>query len=213
MKKLANKWITKNSSTRLYNIPVPIIGLTGGIATGKTTISQMFRDQNIPVIDADLLVKEIYLKQDSFNFIKTNFFEAIIDNNIHFKTLRELAFKTPQNQDKLENFIYSQMPEAFKEAYTKFGAHEFIVYDVPLLFEKSLDSKVDTSICVYSPRSTQLKRLIKRDNINIELAEIILSKQIDIEEKKLRANLFIENIGTRNDLSYNFLTILNELTN
>ena len=212
MKKLASKWITKDPTTRLYNIPVPIVGLTGGIATGKTTIAQMFRDENIPVIDADRLVKNIYQKKESFDFVEKHFLEAIIDETIHFKTLRELAFKTPQNQAKLETFIYAQMPAAFKEAYSEFGPHEYIVYDVPLLFEKGLHSKTDVSVCAYSPRSIQLERLVKRDNISIELAETILSKQMDIEEKKKKADLFIENIGTHTDLNHNFIKILHELT-
>lgn len=212
MKNLANKWITKDPTTRLYNIPVPIVGLTGGIATGKTTIAQMFRDENIPVIDADRLVKNIYQKKGSFDFVQKHFPEAIIDETIHFKTLRELAFKTPQNQGKLETFIYAQMPDAFKEAYNEFGPHKYIVYDVPLLFEKGLHSKTDVSVCVYSPRSIQLERLMKRDHISTDLAEMILSKQMDIEEKKKKATLFIENIGTYTDLNHNFIKILNELT-
>ena len=213
MKKLANKWITKDPTTRLYNIPVPIVGLTGGIATGKTTIAQMFRDENIPVIDADRLVKSIYQKKESFDFVQKHFLDAIVDDAIHFKTLRELAFKTPQNQGKLETFIYAQMPAAFKEAYSEFGAHKYIVYDVPLLFEKGLHSKTDVSVCAYSPRQVQLERLVKRDNIGLELAETILTKQMDIEEKKKKADLFIENIGTYTDLNHNFIKILNELTN
>ena len=212
MKKLASKWITKNQSTRLYNIPVPIVGLTGGIATGKTTVAQMFRDENIPVIDADRLVKSIYLKQESFDFVQKHFVEAIIDETIHFKTLRELAFKTRDNQVKLETFIYAQMPSAFKEAYSKFGAHKYIIYDVPLLFEKGLYTQTDLSVCVYSPRSIQLERLIKRDNINIELAETILTKQMDIEDKKRKSDIFIENIGTHSDLNHNFIKLLNELS-
>jgi dephospho-CoA kinase len=213
MRKLKNKWITKDKSTRLYNIPVPIVGLTGGIATGKTTIAQMFRDEDIPVIDADRLVKSIYQKKESFDFVQKHFVDAIVEEAIHFKTLRELAFKTPQNQGKLETFIYAQMPAAFLEAFKEFGPCEFIVYDVPLLFEKGLHSKTDVSVCAYSPREIQLQRLMKRDNISLELAETILTKQMDIEEKKKKADLFIENMGTHTDLNHNFIKILNELTN
>lgn len=204
MKKLSSKWITKDSSNRLYGIPVPIVGLTGGIATGKTTIAQLFREENIPVIDADKLVKGIYQKKESFDFITLHFLDAIIDNTIHFKTLRELAFKTPENQLKLESFIYAQMPLAFTEAYKSFGPHEFIVYDVPLLFEKGLHTKTDVSVCAYSPRSLQLVRLVKRDNISTDLAEVILTKQMDIEEKKKQSDLFIENTDGLDELKKHF---------
>jgi dephospho-CoA kinase len=212
MKKLNNKWVTKTTETRLYNIPVPIIGLTGGIATGKTTVAELFRTENIPVIDADKLVKGIYQKKESFDFVTLHFLDAIIDNTIHFKTLRELAFKTPENQKKLEDFIYAQMPKAFIEAFATFSHPEFIVYDVPLLFEKGLYTKTDVSVCTYSPRAIQRDRLVKRDNISVDLANTILNKQMDIEEKKAKSNLFIENTGDLALLKKNFDELLSKLS-
>ncbi len=212
MKKLNHKWVTKDQSSRLYNIPVPIVALTGGIATGKTTVAQYFRDADIPVIDADKLVKNIYSKKDSYDFINKHFKHAIVDNAIHFKTLRELAFKTPENQALLEGFIYAQMPEAFTDTYNSLAPHEFIVYDVPLLFEKGLNQKTDVSVCTYSPRDIQIERLIKRDQIGRELAETILSKQMDIEEKKKKSDLVILNTGDHAALKKNFDELLATLT-
>lgn len=212
MKKLNNKWITKDQVSRLYNIPVPIVALTGGIATGKTTVAQYFKDAKIPVIDADKLVKSVYAKKESYDFIDKHFKQAIVENAIHFKTLRELAFQTPENQQLLENFIYAQLPQAFTEAYKEFGPHEFIVYDVPLLFEKGLNQKTDVSVCTYSPRDIQIERLIKRDQISRELSEIILSKQMDIEEKKKKSDLFILNTGDHKALKKNFDELLATLT-
>ena len=208
MKKLNPKWITKDPGTRLYHIPVPIVALTGGIATGKSTVAQLFRDAGIPVIDADKLVKGIYAKKESLDFISKHFPAAIIDQNIHFKTLRELAFKNPENQALLENFIYAQMPEAFTDAYNSFGLHHFIVYDVPLLFEKGLNFKTDVSVCTYSPKNIQIERLIKRDQISRELAETILSKQMDIEEKKEKSDLIILNTEGMAELKENFEKLL-----
>ncbi|MBC7428299.1 MAG: dephospho-CoA kinase, partial [Bacteriovorax sp.] len=113
-------------------------------------------------------------------------------------------FTTAENQLMIETFIYSQMPEAFKEAYLSHPQHDYIVYDVPLLFEKNLNLKVDTSICTYAPRSVQIERLIVRDQITLDLAEKILSKQMDIEEKKKKADLFIENMSDLPKLKSNF---------
>jgi dephospho-CoA kinase len=211
MRKIKNKWITKNQSTRLYSIPVPIIGLTGGIATGKSTVANLFRLENVPVIDADQLVKGIYKKEESLNFIKENFAEATDGNSINFKILREVAFKTPENQQLIEQFIYAQMPEAFTEAFQSFSNPAFIVYDVPLLFEKKLDKKIDVSVCTYSPRAIQLARLIARDHIKEELAQTILSRQMNIEDKKLASDLVIENMTTFEELKINFEKFLNEL--
>lgn len=211
MKKLNSQWVTKTTNTRLYNIPVPIIGLTGGIATGKSTVAQFFKDAGIPVIDADKLVKGIYAKKESHEFVSQHFLEAIVDNAIHFKTLRELAFKNSENQAMLESFIYAQMPDAFVKTYEAFEGCEFIVYDVPLLFEKGLFTKTDVSVCVYSPRGIQLERLVKRDGISIDLAKVILDKQMDIEEKKKKSDLFIVNDGELSVLKNNFDKLLNIL--
>ena len=211
MRKLKSKWITKDQTSRLYNIPVPIVALTGGIATGKSTVAEMFREASIPVIDADKLVKGIYGKKESFDFVFKNFQAAIIDEAIHFKTLRELAFKTPENQLLLETFIYSHMPDAFSSAYGVFDSHGFIVYDVPLLFEKKLNEKTDLAVCTYAPKDIQLDRLVKRDNISRDLALNILSKQMDIEEKKKRSDLFIENTTDLAQLKKNFHHLLDTL--
>lgn len=211
MRKIKNKWITKDQSTRLHSVPVPIIGLTGGIATGKSTVASLFRLENIPVIDADQLVKGIYKKEESVTFVKKSFPEAVDNNSINFKILREVTFKNPENQHQIEQFIYAQMPEAFTEAFQSFSNPAFIVYDVPLLFEKKLNEKTDVSVCTYSPRAIQLARLIARDHIKEDLAQTILSRQMSIEDKKLASDLVIENMTSLEDLKINFNKFLNEL--
>ena len=208
MKNLRSNWVKKNTLTRLYEIQVPILGLTGGIATGKSTVANLFKDAGVPVIDADKLVKNVYAKKASVEFIQVNFPEAVTNGEIQFKKLREIAFSKPENQQLLENYIYAHLPEAFKNAFMEFKNPSFIVYDVPLLFEKGLDSKVDTTICTYSPRKTQIERLMKRDQISMDLAEKILSRQIDIEEKKNKSDLVIENTGDTSMLKKNFDSLL-----
>jgi dephospho-CoA kinase len=106
MKKLANKWITKNSNNRLYQIPVPIIGLTGGIGTGKSIVAKIFKERGIAVIDADRLVKNIYQRPETLEFIKTFFPEAIENSTISFSKLREIAFRDPAQRQKIENYLY-----------------------------------------------------------------------------------------------------------
>lgn len=212
MKRLKSNWITKTAATRLYGIPVPIIGLTGGIGSGKSTVAQLFKDVGIPVIDADKLVKSIYEKKSSYDFVYKHFPEATSENVIQFKKLREVAFMNAENQLVLENFIYSQLPDAFKEAYQAQSVHEFVVYDVPLLFEKKLNDKIDTSVCVYAPKNTQIERLVKRDNISLDLSEKILSKQMDIEDKKLKSDLYIENLSDLSLLKKNFDKLMDVLT-
>ena len=212
MKKLKSNWITKDSNSRIYNIPVPVIGLTGGIATGKSTVANLFRRKNIPVIDADLLVKNIYMLPETISFIQKHFPETIDDQKINFKKLRETAFASEAAKSILEQYIYAHLPEQFKKDYLRFSSPPFIVYDVPLLFEKKLNLLIDFSICVYAPRTTQLKRLVERDQIPPELAESIINQQMDIEEKKKISDFIISNTGTLNELEALFERLLIEIT-
>lgn len=211
MKKLKSKWITKSSVDRLYQIPVPIIGLTGGIATGKSTVAELLRQQGFPIIDADRLVKNVYATDEAVQFIQTHFASAVIDKKIDFKKLRAEVFSDPKKQEQIEQFIYSKLPEEFVKAYHAFNDPAFVIYDVPLLFEKKLDQKIDVSVCVYSPRTFQLDRLMKRDSIDTELANKILGKQMDIEDKKKLSDLFIENVKGQLELDLNVQNILLEL--
>lgn len=211
MKKLKNNLIKLTSETRLYQIPVPIIGLTGGIATGKSTVSELFSKNGIAVIDADRLVKNIYQYSETKAFVFKHFPEVITNNEIDFKKLREIVFNNQESKTLIENYIYSHMPMEFRKAFSTFKNPEFIIYDVPLLFEKGLDSLVDLSICVYAPKNIQLERIIKRDNCSLEVAKSILSQQMDIDEKKKKSNFVIENTDNITKLSENFKKALAEI--
>ena len=111
MKKLKNNLISQSPKTRLYNTPIPIIGLTGGIATGKSTVAEYLKSCGHNVIDADALVKSIYKLKSSIDFVKLHFPEAITNNEIQFQKLREIIFSNPSYLEKIEQFIYSQMPD------------------------------------------------------------------------------------------------------
>ena len=211
MKKLKSNLIKKDLNSRIYNIPVPIIGLTGGIATGKSTVANLFRQKSIPVIDADQLVKNIYQRPSTIAFIQKHFPESMIDQKINFKKLREKAFADKTAKTILENYIYSHLPDEFKNNYLLFKSPSFIVYDVPLLFEKHLNLMIDISICVYAPRTTQIERLMDRDQISRELAESIINQQMDIEDKKKLSDFTIQNTGTLNDLEEIVESLLMEI--
>jgi dephospho-CoA kinase len=194
MKNLKANWITKKSTDRLYQIPVPIIGLTGGIGTGKSSVANFLREKKIAVIDADKLVKNIYQKEKTKTFIAQHFPMALKNEVIDFSVLRKIVFEQTTAKKMIEDLIYADMPGEFKKAYEAFDHPEFVVYDVPLLFEKGLDQFVDVSVCVYAPKRMQIERIVKRDQSSIELATKIINGQMDIEEKKSRSNFIIENV-------------------
>lgn len=202
--KLKSELVRLNSKQRLYQLPIPILGLTGGIATGKSTVANLFKQKVIPVISADALVKSIYALTESQDFVTDNFSEAINGANIDFQALRKIAFSSEKSKSLIEDFIYQRLPKAFMNAYKEFKNPSLLIYDVPLLFEKKLEPLVDLSICVYAPREVQIERLLQRDSIEYELAEKIISSQLDIEKKKDSASFCINNSGSPKELKDNF---------
>jgi dephospho-CoA kinase len=89
----------------------------------------------------------------------------------------------------------------------------FYIYDVPLLFERGIDSKVDLIIVVYAPRETQIRRVIERDHCSPDLTKKILNEQMDIEEKRTKANFIIKNQGSKKELAVEVDQLLLELMN
>ncbi len=201
MKNLKASLVKLTPDERLYNYEKPLIGLTGGIATGKSAVTKYLREQGLKVIDADQLVKSIYETEECRKFIQKNFPLAFENGAINFPKLRELFFQDLKSKAAIETFIYERLPEAFKKATQELKDQNFCIYDVPLLFEKKLDQKTDLSIVIYTPRDIQLVRLMKRDQINRESAERILDAQMDIEEKKNLADFVIHNDGTLEELA------------
>jgi dephospho-CoA kinase len=208
---LKSRFIKLSKENRLYQIPVPIIGLTGGIATGKSTVADFLRSKNIPVIDADKLVKRIYQKPETKSFIQNEFPDCFENGEIIFKKLREVLFNSLEDLKKVETHIYQYMPEEFKKDYSLFKSPSFIVYDVPLLFEKNLYPLVDLKVCVYCPRKMQLERILNRDQCSPEVAGQIIDRQLDIEVKKSKSDQIIENIAGKADLIPNIESFLDKV--
>lgn len=183
-----------NQDNRLHACPKPVIGLTGGIATGKSTFSKILQEKGCAVICADRLVKEVYNERDTKKFVQEKYPECIVNKEIDFSTLRTKAFGDPEVLQTLETFLYARMPNVFCSKVEDFPLADFIVYDVPLLFEKDIDKVVDITVCVYAPEAVQLERLIKRDGITNELAKEMLEKQIPIEKKRELSDFVVENV-------------------
>src|SRR5690606_10016346 len=111
--KLKSELCRLTPKTRLYNVEVPIIGLTGGIATGKTTVAKKFENLGALVINADLLVKQIYQTSEAFDFVSTHFKNAIINSKIDFTLLRKEVFKDDESKSLIEKFIYPRIEGQF----------------------------------------------------------------------------------------------------
>lgn len=203
MHKLKPNYITLGPKNRLYNCEIPIIGLTGGIATGKSTASKLLRKNGLEIIDADKLVKDIYQEPQTVQFISEIDQKCVNRNAIDFKMLRELFFSNQAVREQIEQFIYNKLPQFFEkesQIIIKNKKANFIIYDVPLLFEKGLEKLIDFNLLVYSPVEIQIKRLLTRDKITKELALSIISNQLPIDQKKQLSSYLIENTSTKEHL-------------
>lgn len=201
MKKLQSKFNKLTPHERLYQYDRPIVAITGGIATGKSTVTKMLEQKGFRIIDADQLVKSIYSLQETRNYIQTEFPDAWENNEINFIKLRALFFQNQKVKESIEAYIYKHLPEAFQKAARQISDQDFYLYDVPLLFERSLHKQVDLTIVVYASENIQLARLIDRDQMKQDAAIRILKAQMDIEEKKGLADFVINNSGTLAELA------------
>lgn len=207
--KLKDQFVRLTKKERLYQLEIPIVGLTGGIATGKSTVSSFFKQEGFNIINADTLVHNIYKKKESIDFIEKHFPSAIKHGSIDFKYLRKIFFEDKKNQELIENYIYKNLEEAFRDESRKMK--DLIIYDVPLLFERGLKDKVDVVICVYCPKDIQIKRLKDRDQIEETLAKKIIESQLDIEKKKQLSDFIINNEQSQGNTFTEFKKIKDHL--
>lgn len=179
-----------------------IIGLTGGIASGKSTVSEMLIDKGAYLIDADRLAREaVEPDQPAWREIVCWLGESILlpDRNIDRGKLAGIVFNDPQKLEKLNRIIHPRVRSRFLALSSEIKTRDpgaVVVYDVPLLIEAGLQKLVDLVVLVYVPRETQILRLRRRDKISRAEAEARLGAQMPIEEKKKLADVIIDNRGT-----------------
>jgi len=210
MNKLKNKYVSLSPKERLHQCPNPVIGLTGGIATGKSTVSQIMKDNGLWVICADDLIHKIYNETQTLEKVRQLCPDSIRDNEIDFKILRKLFFSDSKLKSELENFLYQSLPRVFKEALPQ-DKEQVVIYDVPLLFEKNLESSFDQIIAVITTEEIQLHRLEKRDGDDRETHASVIKNQWPLSKKKANSDFVIENNGDLSELKIRVLHLLSEL--
>jgi len=168
------------------------IVLTGGIATGKSTVANLFMLHGFLTIDADKIAHK--LLDDNCNFIASTFGNKFVQNNkVLRKELGNLIFNNLQEKQKLEQFIHPLIKkQIIKDAKLFEQKNKPYLIDIPLFFEnKNYDIK--KSIVVYTPKDIQIQRLMKRDNSTKDEAISRINNQMDIEKKKLLSTYIIDN--------------------
>ena len=168
------------------------VALTGGIATGKSTVCKLLKLKGFDVIDADNIAHEL-LDANSFKIAELFGEEFVENKKVLRKKLGKLIFADEQMKLKLEALIHPLIKdEIYKQAARLEKQKKTYFIDIPLFFEK-MHYPIPKSLLVYTPRSIQIQRLEKRDGISKEEAQLKISNQMDIEEKKALASFIIDN--------------------
>ncbi|TKG84456.1 dephospho-CoA kinase [Staphylococcus aureus] len=191
-----------------------VIGLTGGIASGKSTVSELLSVFGFKVVDADKAPREAVKKgSKGLAQVREVFGDEAIDENgeMNRRYMGDLVFNHPEKRLELNAIIHPivrDIMEEEKQEYLKQGYN--VIMDIPLLFENELENTVDEVWVVYTSESIQMDRLMQRNNLSLEDAKARVYSQISIDKKSRMADHVIDNLGDKLELKQNLERLLEE---
>lgn len=191
-----------------------VIGLTGGIASGKSTVSELLSAHGFKIVDADIASRQAVEKgTKGLELVKEAFGEQAIDENgeMNRAYVGEVVFNQPEKRLELNEIVHPivrEIMEKEKAQYLSEGYH--VIMDIPLLFENNLQDTVDEVWLVYTSESIQIDRLMERNNISMEEAKARVYSQISIDKKRRMADHEIDNRDTKLELKQNLENLLLE---
>ncbi|HCZ8070015.1 dephospho-CoA kinase [Staphylococcus aureus] len=191
-----------------------VIGLTGGIASGKSTVSELLSVFGFKVVDADKAAREAVKKgSKGLAQVREVFGDEAIDENgeMNRRYMGDLVFNHPEKRLELNAIIHPivrDIMEEEKQEYLKQGYN--VIMDIPLLFESELENTVDEVWVVYTSESIQMDRLMQRNNLSLEDAKARVYSQISIDKKSRMADHVIDNLGDKLELKQNLERLLVE---
>jgi dephospho-CoA kinase len=193
-----------------------LIGLTGGIASGKSTVADILRRLGAAVVNADVLAREVVEPgQDAWQEIVNTFGAEVLqaDKSLDRQRLRKIIFDDPDARKKLEAIIHPRVRALAEKRIRENAAagHAVVVYEVPLLFEGNIHHWVKPVILVACAPETQIKRLGQRDQVNESDAQKHIAAQMSLAEKRKLADYTIENDGTLEDLERQVREVLEKI--
>ncbi|WP_102274303.1 dephospho-CoA kinase [Cytobacillus massiliigabonensis] len=192
-----------------------VVGLTGGIASGKSTVSSILIEKGITVIDADIEARIAVEKgEEAYYEIVRHFGDAVLfaDGSIDRGKLGAIIFHDKEKRLLLNNIVHPAVRKRMimKKEKAIANGEKLIIMDIPLLFESKLTSLVDKTLLVYVDEAVQLERLMDRNQLSIEDAVARIHSQMPLKEKIQLADAVINNNGTMGETKKQLLDILNE---
>ncbi|MGJ8729012.1 dephospho-CoA kinase [Listeria aquatica] len=191
------------------------LGLTGSIATGKSTVSRMLQDEKIPVIDADLVARKVVEKGTvGLEKIVSTFGDEVLSKGeLNRAKLGEIIFHDSKKREQLNKIVHPLVrKEMLQERDRLFKSGEtFVVLDIPLLYESQLTDLVDQVLVVMTTEEVELTRLMARNGLSREEALARISTQMPISDKAKLADFVIDNSGTLKETSEQVNELLHQL--
>ena len=181
-----------------------VIGLTGGIGTGKSTVSRKLREKGYPVIDLDIISREVITYSEVIDELVENFGSEILEEQnavlgkkcISRNKLRQTVFKDEKKVAVLNSIMHPPIIEEMRRQIKELGqSYETVFVEVQLLFEANLEKEFDMTVLVYADRKTQIERVLKRDGRSEGEVQEIINAQMSMDEKRKLSNYIIENNG------------------
>lgn len=176
------------------------IGLTGGIGTGKSTVSSMLITAGFKVIDADLIARDVLSKYpEILEKVRIEFGEGFFDWKGQFrrKEFGNHIFRFPKQRIRYENIIMSYIFKEINEAFKRYeeNGEKLVILDAPTLIENNMHKEMDFVMLVWADTTTQIQRIKSRDKLTHSEAVSRINAQMQMEEKKKNANILIDNGG------------------
>lgn len=193
------------------------VGLTGGIASGKSTVAEILRNLGYSVIDADVQAREVSQSgTPGFLEVVQTFGQEILapSGELDRRKLGQVVFSDRQKREKLESILHPRIQASVKgqKARLEKEGKTLAFYDVPLLFEKNLENQFDVTVAVCSSPEKQVERLKTRNSLSNEEIRHRLNSQLPMFEKEKRADMIIWNNGSLEELRKNVESFLREVS-
>ena len=182
-----------------------LLGVTGGIATGKTVVAEMIEKFGAHTIDFDVLSRTVVEPgKPAWTEIVAHFGEHILnkDRLIDRKKLADIVFENKEQRDRLERLVHPRIAEEFAALvaeYTSRKPEAVVQAVVPLLFEADMQHVFDRVLVVYAPEKVQIERLMNRAGIDRQSASAMVASQLPIESKKNLGDFLVDNSGSLDD--------------
>lgn len=183
-----------------------IIGLTGGIGSGKSTVARSLQKHGFPIVDADLIAREIVEPgQPALAELAKEFGEDILnaDGSLDRGLLASRAFTNKDTTQRLNNITHPRINQRTQELFdeARENGAEAVIYDMPLLIDKGLHKDMDATIVVHAAEHVRLERLTTKRGLDVDDVRRRINAQIDDETRKQHADILLDNNGTEEDLT------------